>query len=225
MIKILLVDDEADILEFMSYTLRKEGYEVLTVMNGSEAIEVAKKISPQLIILDIMMPEMDGIEACKELRSIESLKNVLIAFLSARNEDYTQIAGFDVGADDYIIKPIKPKVFLSRIQALLRRHNREISVSEKIAPSSSGLYIDREKYLVNKNGKLIYLRRREFELLSLLVSKPEKVFTRDEILSKVWGSGVVVNGRTVDVHMNQLRDKVGDKFFMTIKGVGYKYTV
>jgi two-component system alkaline phosphatase synthesis response regulator PhoP len=225
MSKILLVDDEQDILEFMSYTLRKEGYEVLTSINGVEAIEVAKKANPQLIILDIMMPEMDGIETCKEMRSIGSLKNVLIAFLSARNEDYTQIAGFDVGADDYIIKPIRPKVFLSRIQALLRRHARGISSSESGVSSSSGLYIDREKYLVNKNGKLIYLRRREFELLSLLVSKPEKVFTRDEILSRVWGSGVVVNGRTVDVHMNQLRDKVGDKFFMTIKGVGYKYTV
>lgn len=226
MIKILLVDDEADILEFMSYAFKKEGYEVLTANSGNEAIEVAKRENPRLIILDIMMPEMDGIETCREIRAIDSLKDVVIAFLSARNEDFTQIAGFNVGADDYIIKPIRPHLLISRISALLRRSNKEIIQSKKNGSLlGPGLYIDREKYLVTKNEKSIYLRRREFELFSLLASIPGKVFTREEILAKVWGEGVVVNGRTVDVHMNQLREKVGGEYFGTIKGVGYKCTL
>lgn len=222
MIKILLVDDEQDILEFMSYMLKKEGYVILTASDGNEALAIAEKECPQLIILDIMMPEMDGIEACKEIRQIDSLKDTMIVFLSARNEDYTLVTGFDAGADDYIIKPIKPRVFLSRIKALLRRRETGILEEENIAVSS-GLYIDREKYLITKNGESIFLRRREFELLSLLASKPGKVFTRDEILLKVWGNRVVVNERTVDVHMNQLREKLGNTYFGTIKGVGYKY--
>jgi len=222
MTKILLVDDEQDILEFMSYTLKNEGYEVLLARNGNEAVALAKKEYPQLIILDIMMPEMDGIEACKEIRQIGFLNETIIAFLSARNEDYTQVTGFDAGADDYMIKPIRPKVFLSRIKALLRRRNPEM-VKEESTPARPSLHIDREKYLITKGEESISLRRREFELLSLLVSKPGKVFTREEILMKVWGNGIVVSGRTVDVHMNQLREKVGGVYFGTIKGVGYKY--
>lgn len=219
-----MVDDEPDILEFMRYTLNKEGYQTLIAKNGHEAIVVAKNNNPHLIILDIMMPEMDGIETCKEMREIESLKDVPIAFLTARNEDYTQIAGFNAGADDYIVKPIRPKILLSRISALLRRQKTEVIRPETITPMV-GLNIDRERYVVTKDGQSIHLRRREFELLSFLASRPGKVFTRDEILSRVWGSGILVNGRTVDVHMNQLRAKVGDKYFMTIKGVGYKYLV
>jgi len=221
-IKILLVDDESDILEFLSYTLNKEGYQVLTAKNGHEAISIARSENPHLVLLDIMMPEMDGIETCKEIREISSLKDVPIAFLTARSEDYTQIAGFNAGADDYILKPIRPKILLSRIIALLRRNKMEVVQQEQIS-SPAGLSIDKEKYLVTKNGFAIYLRRREFELLSFLASKPGKVFTRDEILLRVWGSGILVSGRTVDVHMNQLRGKVGDQYFMTIKGVGYKY--
>jgi two-component system alkaline phosphatase synthesis response regulator PhoP len=222
--KILLVDDEQDILEFLGYALRKEGYCILTAKTGQEAMDTCRRENPHLIILDIMMPEMDGIETCKELRAMDSLRHVPIAFLTARSEDYTQIAGFNAGADDYIIKPVRPKILLSRISALLRRTKAEVEQQEA-GSTSMGLDIDREKYLVNKDGKSIQLRRREFELLSFLASKPGKVFTRDEILARVWGSGILVNGRTVDVHMNQLREKVGDKYFMTVKGVGYKYTM
>lgn len=226
MTKILLVDDETDILDFMSYALKKEGYNVLTASCGDEAIKIAKRENPQLIILDIMMPGMDGIETCRELREIKSLNDVLIAFLSARNEDFTQIAGFNVGADDYMVKPIRPNVLISRISALLRRTNTtkgSIETKNNGSVSVPGLHIDREKYLVTRNETPIYLRRREFELLSLLASMPGKVFMRDEILAKVWGKGVMVNSRTVDVHMNKLREKLGDEYFGTIKGVGYKY--
>ena len=221
--KILLVDDEPDILEFMEYNLKKEDYEVYKANNGKEAIAQAKKTNPDLIVLDIMMPEMDGIETCKVLRDMPEFKNTLIAFLTARNEDYSQIAGFDVGADDYITKPIKPKVLTSRIQALFRRYNG-IERSEKSKILNVGnLQIDREKYLVFQSGNQFSLPRKEFELLSLLASKPGKVFTRDEILERVWGSEIIVGDRTIDVHIRKLREKLGEEQIKTVKGIGYKF--
>ncbi len=218
--KILLVDDEQDILDFLSYNLKKEGYEVFTANNGKTAISVAKKEIPHLIILDVMMPEMDGIETCRELREINSLKNILIAFLSARNEDYSQIAGFEVGADDYINKPIKPRVLISRIKALLRRHHTE-ELSPQIVLGS--IKIDKEKHVVYHLEKEIILPKKEFNLLVLLSSKPGKVFTREYILEQVWGDDVVVGDRTIDVHVRKLREKLGDSFIKTIKGIGYKF--
>ncbi|HNO71726.1 MAG TPA: response regulator transcription factor [Bacteroidia bacterium] len=219
--KILLVDDEQDILEFVSYTLKKEGFTVYTALNGKDARGIAKKEKPDLIILDIMMPEMDGIETCRELRDIPFLKNTVISFLTARNEDYSQIAGFEVGADDYITKPIRPRVLTSRIKALLRRKPNQSL--EKDAIALDGIQIDREKYIVTKEGERIDLRKKEFELLALLVEKPGKVFTRDEILNTVWGNDIIVGDRTIDVHINKLREKVGEKYIRTIKGVGYKF--
>lgn len=218
--KVLLVDDEADVLDFMKYNLEKEGFEVFTAANGIEAIQIAKRVSPHLIVLDLMMPKMDGMETCKELRSIPMFKNCVIAFLTARDEDYSQIAGFEAGADDYITKPIKPRVFLSRIQALLRRLHTNDTVKKL---SAGDIEIDRERYLITKNGKDISLPRKEFELLSLLLSKPGRVFTREEILTKVWGSDIVVGDRTIDVHIRKLREKIGDNYFKTIKGIGYKF--
>lgn len=218
--KILLVDDEPDILEFLSYNLRKEGYTVFTADNGKDAVPIAKKENPNLIVLDVMMPEMDGIEVCKELKKISSLKNVMIAFLTARNEDYSQIAGFDSGADDYITKPIKPNVFVSRVKALLRRGEKN-QVTKII--ETAGIKIDRDKYLVEKGGKEMILPKKEFELLHLLISKPGKVFKREEILNTVWGDDVVVGDRTIDVHIRKLREKIGDDYFHTVKGVGYKF--
>lgn len=218
--KILLVDDEPDILEFLSYNLKKEGYTILTASNGKDAISLAKKENPELIVLDVMMPGMDGMEVCKELRNISSLKHVIIAFLTARNEDYSQITGFDSGADDYITKPIKPNVFVSRVKALLRRvEKNQKSNTIEIA----GIKINKEKYLVEKGGKEIIFPKKEFELLNLLVSKPGKVFKREEILNSVWGDDVVVGDRTIDVHIRKLREKIGDDYFKTIKGVGYKF--
>mgnify|MGYP001592490019 FL=1 len=221
--KILLVDDEQDIIEFLGYNLTKEGYNVTTTTNGKEAIEIAKKIKPDLIILDVMMPEMDGIETCQEIRQIEELKNTLIIFLSARGEDYSQVAGFDAGADDYITKPIKPRLFVSRVKAILRRK----SGIEKIAldEQHGDIKIDREKYLVYKEGNEYSLPKKEFELLALLISKPGKVFTRDVILESVWGGDVVVGDRTIDVHIRKLREKLGDHYIKTIKGVGYKFEI
>ena len=221
-IKILLVDDEQDILEFLGYALRKEGFIVFTALNGKDAIAIAKKENPDLIILDIMMPEMDGIETCSEIRGIPALKNVLIAFLTARNEDYSQIAGFDVGADDYITKPLRPRVLISRIKALLRRKNFP-HTQPTTNVITEGIVIDREKYSVTKDGKHIDLRKKEFELLALLVEKPGKVFTRDAILSNVWGNEIIVGDRTIDVHVNKLREKIGEEYIRTIKGVGYKF--
>lgn len=218
--KILLVDDEPDILEFMVYNLKKEGYDVFTGQNGREAIEIAKREKPQLIILDIMMPVMDGIEACRQLREMSEFKNTIITFLTARNEDYSQIAGFDAGADDYISKPIKPRVLISRIKALLRRYN-ELKPDQNI--TLGDIVIDREKYLVYKNKVAISFPRKEFELLSLLTSKPGKVFTRDDILSRVWGDDIVVGDRTIDVHIRKIREKLGDDSIKTIKGIGYKF--
>lgn len=220
--KILLVDDEPDILEFLSYNLKKEGYNVFTANNGKEAVTVAKKENPQLIILDVMMPDMDGIETCREIREIPGLKDVMIAFLTARSEDYSQIAGFDVGADDYINKPIKPRVLISRIKALLRRGaNSDSSKNDKV--EMGGIKIDRERYVIVKDGAEINLPKKEFELLALLASKPGKVFTRDVILDKVWGGDVVVGDRTIDVHIRKLREKLGEDFIKTVKGIGYKF--
>jgi two-component system, OmpR family, alkaline phosphatase synthesis response regulator PhoP len=220
--KILLVDDEPDILEFLSYNLKKEGYTVSTAANGKEAIEIAKKNIPDLIILDVMMPDMDGIETCREIRALPGLKDVMIAFLTARSEDYSQIAGFEVGADDYINKPIKPRVLISRIAALLRRGKAGSGgVSEK--EDMGGIRIDRERYVVVKEGKEINLPKKEFELLALLASKPGNVFTREVILDRVWGGEVVVGDRTIDVHVRKLREKLGEDYIRTVKGIGYKF--
>jgi two-component system alkaline phosphatase synthesis response regulator PhoP len=219
--KILLVDDEPDIIEFLGYNLTKEGYDVTTSMNGKEAIEIAKQINPDLIILDVMMPEMDGIETCHELRNTEGLKDVLIAFLSARGEDYSQVAGFDAGADDYITKPIKPRLLISRVKAILRRASD--GGKAVVSETNNGIKIDREKYLVYKDDKELSFPKKEFELLALLLSKPGKVFTREIILSSVWGGDVVVGDRTIDVHIRKLREKLGDNYIKTVKGVGYKF--
>lgn len=219
-IKILLVDDEPDILEFMEYNLKKEGFQTYTARNGQEAIDKATDIRPDLIIMDIMMPVMDGIEACRIIRNNRELSNVMVAFLTARNEDYSQIAGFDVGADDYISKPIKPRVLISRIKALLRRVNG--SVSEDLVRIGD-LEIDREKYTVTHNSNQLVFPRKEFELLSLLISKPGKVFGRDEIMTRVWGDDIIVGDRTIDVHIRKIREKLGDESIKTIKGVGYKF--
>jgi two-component system, OmpR family, alkaline phosphatase synthesis response regulator PhoP len=219
-VKILLVDDEPDILEFMDYNLKKEGYQTFTAKNGQEAISVAATEKPHLIILDIMMPVMDGIEACRIIRQNPEMKNTMIAFLTARNEDYSQIAGFDVGADDYISKPIKPRVLVSRIKALLRRVSGETNGS---MVKIGGLEIDREKYTVSYNDEQMTFPRKEFELLSLLISKPGKVFTREEIMTRVWGDDIIVGDRTIDVHIRKIREKLGDDSIKTIKGVGYKF--
>ena len=220
-IKILLVDDEPDILEIVGYNLRNEGYQVFTAANGIEAVKSAKKNIPQLILLDIMMPEMDGIEACEKIRKIKSLDNVIISFLTARGEDYSQVAGFDAGADDYITKPIKPKVLVSKIKSLLRRLKSETETSFSIGD----IVIDRDAYVVYKANNKISLPRKEFEFFSLLTSKPGKVFKREIILDTVWGNEVVVGGRTIDVHIRKLREKIGDHHFKTVKGVGYKFVL
>ena len=221
-IKILLVDDEPDILEIVGYNLSSAGYNVITGDNGKEAIVKAQKHKPHLIILDVMMPEMDGIEACEKLRELPEGKDSIIVFLTARGEDYSQVAGFDAGADDYITKPIKPKVLISKVKALLRRLKDDDDTQEGILKIGS-LVINREEYKITNKGKEIILPRKEFELLSLLATKPNKVFKREEILDKVWGNEVVVGGRTIDVHIRKLREKIGDKSFKTVKGVGYKF--
>ena len=222
-IKILLVDDEPDILEIINYNLSAQGYNVTTSSNGAQAVKKAKKEKPHLIILDVMMPEMDGIEACEKIRILPQLKDTIITFLTARGEDYSQVAGFEAGADDYITKPIKPKVLVSKIKSLLRRLNEESSKVNSEVVHIGDLTIDREAYKIISKGVEIVLPRKEFELLSLLASKPGKVFKRDEILDKVWGNEVVVGGRTIDVHIRKLREKIGDNSFKTIKGVGYKF--
>jgi two-component system alkaline phosphatase synthesis response regulator PhoP len=218
--KILLVDDEPDILEFLGYNLAKEGYVIFKAGNGKEALKIASEAKPHLIILDVMMPEMDGIETCREMKQIPSLSKSIIAFLTARGEDYSQIAGFDAGADDYISKPIKPRVFISRVKALLRRFSVDENSSEKI--SVAGLVIDRERYMVIQNGKEIILPKKEFELLWLLISRVDKVFTREEIYSNIWGN-VIVGDRTIDVHVRKIREKLNIDNIKTIKGVGYKF--
>ena len=219
--KILIVDDEEDILEFLSYNLNKEGYQVFTATDGNTAITLAKKELPHLILLDVMMPGIDGIETCRELRSLPGLQDVIIAFLTARSEDYSHIAGFDAGADDYINKPIKPRVLVSRIQALLRRTTAVKKDSDFL--QLGNLRINRERYLVIKDNIEITLPRKEFELIYLLASKPGKVFTREEILIKIWGYDVVVGDRTIDVHIRKLREKIGEDYIRTVKGVGYKF--
>ncbi len=220
-IKILLVDDEQDILEVIGYNLEQEGYQVFTASNGKIAVEVAKKERLHLILLDVMMPVMDGIEACEKIRQNPETEEVIIAFLTARNEDFSQVVGFEAGADDYIAKPIRPKLLLSKVKALLRRLKTVVSEDKEIIDLGD-VIINREEYKIIKNGVEIILPRKEFELLYLLATKPGKVFKRDEILDKVWGNEVVVGGRTIDVHIRKLREKIGDEFFKTIKGVGYK---
>lgn len=220
-IKILLVDDEPDILEIVGYNLSAEGYQVITAENGLKAIKKAKKEKPHLIILDVMMPEMDGIEACEAIRKIPELSTTIITFLTARGEDYSQVAGFDAGADDYITKPIKPKVLISKVKALLRRLKPE--ESNKSVIKIGKLTINRDEYKIILGNEEIILPRKEFELLSLLASKPGKVFKREDILDRVWGNEVVVGGRTIDVHIRKLREKIGDDSFKTVKGVGYKF--
>lgn len=219
--KILLVDDEKDILEFLSYNLKKEGYQVLTARNGVNAIKIARSELPQLIILDMMMPEMDGIETCSELKAIPELQNSIILFLTARGEDYSQIAGLDAGADDYITKPVKPKVLVSRIKALLRRYKQPESASNEVRLKD--FVIDKERYLIRRDEELITLPKKEFELLLLLASKPDKVFTREEIFTNVWGNDVIVGDRTIDVHIRKIREKLGLEVITTVKGVGYKF--
>lgn len=221
--KILLVDDDPDILEIVSYNLVQEGFEIFTASNGKEAILKAIKEVPDLIIMDVMMPEMDGMEACENIRRIPALNHVIITFLTARSEDYSQVAGFDAGADDYITKPIKPKLLVSKVKALLRRIKDHDKNSETI--NIHGIEINREEYKIIKDDVVIALPRKEFELFYLLASKPGKVFKREEILEKVWGSDVVVGSRTIDVHIRKLREKIGDRFFKTIKGIGYKFEV
>lgn len=220
-IKILLVDDDPDILEIVSYNLSSEGYQIITAENGKSAVKKANKESPHLIILDIMMPEMDGIEACEQIRKIPHLSETIIAFLTARGEDYSQVAGFEAGADDYITKPIKPKLLVSKVKSLLRRLKEEDIVDQTL--KISGLTINREQYKITHKGKELILPRKEFELLYLLAEKPGKVFKREEILDKVWGNEVIVGGRTIDVHIRKLREKLGNSKFKTIKGVGYKF--
>ena len=222
-IRILLVDDEPDILEILSYNLSAEGYEVFTAKNGVEGVAKAKKKEPHLIILDIMMPEMDGIEACEIIRQTPGLENTIITFLTARSEDYSQVAGFDAGADDYITKPIKPKVLVSKVKALLRRLKEEDEAVLDDIVKVGNIIINREEYKIINNGEELTLPRKEFELLALLTSKPNKVFKREVILDKVWGNEVVVGGRTIDVHIRKLREKIGDDNFKTVKGVGYKF--
>src|SRR5690606_35775005 len=221
-ITILLVDDEPDILEIVRYNLTSEGYSVETAENGIEAIEQAKKVKPHLIIMDVMMPKMDGIEACEKIRSIPELAETVIAFLTARGEDYSQMAGFEAGADDYTTKPIKPKVLVSKVKALLRRFKEEVE-DEKI--KLGNLTINREEYKIILGKEEMVLPRKEFELLALLASKPGKVFKREDILDSIWGNDVIVGGRTIDVHIRKLREKIGDEKFKTIKGVGYKFVL
>lgn len=225
--KILLVDDEIDILEFVSYNLEKEGYKVYTAQNGKDAIKIADKKVPDLIILDVMMPEMDGIVTCEELRKLPKLNSTVIAFLTARGEDYSQIAGFEAGADDYITKPIRPKVLISRVKALMKRsvlvEEQTTTVSNDNLITIGNIVIDRERYMISVEGEEMILPRKEFELLSLLASKPGKVFTREEIYTSVWGEQVIVGDRTIDVHIRKLREKIGETHIKTLKGIGYKF--
>jgi two-component system alkaline phosphatase synthesis response regulator PhoP len=224
--KILLVDDEEDILEFISYNLEKEGYKVFTAKNGLEVTSAEKNL-PNLVILDVMMPEMDGIAACEEMRKNPALNNTVIAFLTARGEDYSQVAGFEAGADDYITKPVRPKVLVSRVKALLKRTGETtpapVAVQNENTMNIGNLVIDKERYLIKINNIEMVLPRKEFELLSLLVSKQGKVFTREEIYHSVWGENVVVGDRTIDVHIRKLREKIGNDHIKTLKGIGYKF--
>lgn len=223
--RILIADDDESVLEMLSYNLKKEGYEVIVASNGEEAIRKAKEFNPDLIILDVMMPILDGIDVCGQLREIHEFKNTLILFSSARAEDFTQLSAYGAGADDYIVKPVKPKILISRIKVMLKRHFGKTGIDsfDKLDISSSGLTINAETFRVIKNGNAIHLVKKEFELLSLLISKPGKVFRREEIINLVWGTEVIVGDRTIDVHIRKLREKIGEDYFITIKGVGYKF--
>lgn len=222
-IKILLVDDDMDIIEFIRYNLAKEGYQVFSAVNGKEAVEKAKLEIPHLIILDIMMPVMDGIEACQEIRNIPELNNTLVTFLTARNEEYSQLAGLEAGADDFIQKPIKPKILVSKVKSLLRRLNTGSDNERERAFSLQTIMVDKEKYTITYKNIKHSLPKKEFELLALLVSKPNKVFRREEILAQVWGEDVIVGDRTIDVHIRKIREKMNLDNIKTIKGVGYKF--
>jgi two-component system alkaline phosphatase synthesis response regulator PhoP len=220
-VKILIVEDEVDIAELIEYNLTKEGYECYKASNGVEAVDMAKIIRPQLILMDIMMPEMDGIEACRQIKEEKELRDIYIAFLTARGEEYSEIAGFDAGADDYITKPIKPRVLVSRVKALLKRSKVQRDMADQITVGD--ITIDRNTYSVTQGEKELVLPKKEFELLYLLASKPGKVFTRDKILNNVWGNDVYVVDRTIDVHIRKIREKIGNSKIKTIKGVGYKF--
>jgi two-component system alkaline phosphatase synthesis response regulator PhoP len=220
--RILLVDDEQDILDLLQYNLEKEGFQVMTAQNGSEAVKKVPEFKPHLILMDVMMPEMDGMEACREIRELPDGKSTIIAFLTARSEDYSQMAGFEAGGDDYIAKPIKPRILVSKVKAWLKRLESQSSMTQE-SLDTGGIVIDKEKYVVTRGSEVFHLPKKEFELLALLVSAPGRVFTRDFILNSVWGNDVIVGDRTIDVHIRKLREKIGDEFFKTIKGVGYKF--
>ncbi len=221
-IRIMIADDEVDILELISYNLKKEGYQVFKANNGLEVLNTIDQINPHLLLLDIMMPEMDGVEVCRQLRNAEKHNDLLIAFLTARIEEYSQVTALEVGGDDYITKPIRPRILISRIKALLRRSGRIAESKEQII-NVGAFKIDKEKFVITKEDKEIVLPKKEFELLCLLMSKPGKVFTRDEIFRKIWGADVIVGNRTIDVHIRKIREKIGDEFIKTIKGIGYKF--
>ncbi|MDP2176367.1 MAG: response regulator transcription factor [Bacteroidota bacterium] len=221
--KILIVDDEIDIIELLSYNLKKENFTVVAAMNGKEAIQIASKIKPDIILMDVMMPEMDGIEACRQIKAMPQLINTPLIFLTARGEEFSELAGFEAGADDYIIKPIKPRVLISRLKAILRRNSQDAPKS--VAMNFTDLKIDRESFSVTYKGKVLQFPKKEFELLSLLASKPGKVFTREQILESIWGDDVLVVDRTIDVHIRKIREKLEDNYIQTIKGVGYKFEV
>lgn len=226
--RILLVDDEPDILEFVSYNLLREGFEVQTASNGAQALTIAEQFLPHLVLLDVMMPEMDGMETCRRMRQMPQLDNTMIVFLSARGEDESQLAGFEMGADDYITKPVKVKLLVSRLKAILKRADNEAGETQTVAEPAveavaDVITIDKERFVVVKNGHEIVLPRKEFQLLNLLYSKPQKVFSREEIYSSVWGSQVIVGDRTIDVHIRKLRTKIGENHIVTIKGIGYKF--
>lgn len=221
--RVLVVDDEESILELLKYNLEKQGYEVKTALDGEKAIQIARKFQPDLILLDIMMPKQDGVETCRQIREIPELAQTFIIFLTARSEEYSEVAAFDVGADDYITKPIKPRALMSRINALFRRDNKKKSVSNQI--TAGDMVIDRASYTIRLNGEEITLPKKEFELLYFLAQNPNKVFGRDELLQNIWGSDVYVLARTVDVHVRKVREKIGDEYIKTVKGVGYKFNV
>jgi two-component system alkaline phosphatase synthesis response regulator PhoP len=218
---LLLVDDEQDILDFLSYNLKKEGFKVFTATNGEEAVKMVQQVNPSLIVMDIMMPKMDGIEACQIIRKDLNITQPIIAFLTSRAEDYSQIAGFEAGADDYINKPIRPRLLISKVESLLRRLDRPVNVGNSL---SNSLKIDRDKFMIELNNEKIILPKKEFELLELLASRPGKVYNREQILSIVWGNETIVGERTIDVHIRKLREKLGDEYIRTIKGVGYTFS-
>jgi len=220
--KVLVVDDEEPILELLKYNLEKNGYEVKTALDGAKAVEIARKFIPDLVLLDIMMPKMDGVETCRQLRDLPELQKMFVVFLTARSEEYSEVAAFDIGADDYITKPIKPRALMSRISALFRRDSKKSTQSSTI--TTGDLTIDRTSYTIKVNGREINLPKKEFELLYFLAQNPNKVFSREDLLQNIWGSDVYVLARTVDVHIRKVREKIGEDYITTVKGVGYKFT-